>query len=175
MPSLSPSMQSPACARSLELELEDRLAIFRQEMQADLARLQARLELVEQLGAVRVPEANPQLLEVCATFETSKVAQPSQPQGDEPVAGAPIEETTEVYFEESVWSFPLLIGLVDVGCFDRFFTATLLLLNICMQIAFTCVLLSDGFMGEAFDTEIDNARVWRTSVAHDAKYLDLKD
>ena len=37
------------------------------------------------------------------------------------------------------------------------------------------MLLSDGFMGEPFETEIESAQAWRTSVAHDAKYLDLAE
>lgn len=35
------------------------------------------------------------------------------------------------------------------------------------------ILLSDGFMGEDFAEEVLHAEIWRTSVAHDSKYMDL--
>ncbi|CAE7344491.1 unnamed protein product [Symbiodinium natans] len=84
-------------------------------------------------------------------------------------------ESTEVCFEESVWCMPLVIGLADAGKFDRVFAVLLVFLNLGMQTAFSWVLLSDSFMGAAFDSNIDHAKKWRTSVAHDYKFIDLAD
>ena len=67
------------------------------------------------------------------------------------------------------------IAGVDVGFFDRWFGAVLLLLNFGMQAAFSWVLLTDAFIGEPFETRVESAKIWRTSVAHDYKYLDLAD
>jgi len=87
------------------------------------------------------------------------------------------EQSTEVYFEESAWSIPVLAGIIDVnvGPFDRMFAGLLVLLNFFMQGAFSWVLLTDAFIGEAFETRVESAKIWRTSVAHDFKYLDLAD
>ena len=61
------------------------------------------------------------------------------------------EQSTEVYFEESAWSIPVLAGIIDanVGLFDRMFAGLLVLLNFFMQGAFSWVLLTDAFIGEA--------------------------
>eukprot|EP00434_Breviolum_minutum_P025217 symbB.v1.2.022277.t1/scaffold1968.1/size94324/10 len=82
-------------------------------------------------------------------------------------------ESVEVHFEESAWSIPMVLGLVDAGRFDTAYAVLLLFVNCGMQVMFSGILLSDGFMGEDFSEEAHNAQVWRTSVAHDYKYMDL--
>ena len=132
-------------------------------------------------------------------------------------------ENVEVHFEESAWSIPMVLGLVDAGRFDTAYAVLLLFVNCGMQVMFSGavdqktnkdkdklpqrreshflikntvpyafrrhdsawhillklwqlwpgILLSDGFMGEDFSEEARNAQVWRTSVAHDYKYMDL--
>ena len=52
------------------------------------------------------------------------------------------EEFSEVHFEESVWSIPVVFGLVDVGCFDMLFALILVLLSLGMQAAFSWILLT---------------------------------
>ena len=47
------------------------------------------------------------------------------------------------------------------------------ILNLVMQTAFSVILLTPAFMGEDFATKIDSAKAWRTSVAHDSRYMDL--
>ena len=96
------------------------------------------------------------------------------PSAEESMDSASLE-STEVCFEESVWCMPLVIGLADAGKFDRVFAVLLVFLNLGMQTAFSWVLLSDSFMGAAFDSNIDHAKKWRTSVAHDYKFIDLAD
>ena len=44
-----------------------------------------------------------------------------------------------------------------------------------MQSAFSWILLTDAFIGEAFEAKVGSARVWRTSIAHDHKYTDFAD
>lgn len=82
-------------------------------------------------------------------------------------------EEVEVHFEDSAWSIPMVLGLVDAGRFDTGYAVLLLLVNCGMQVMFSGILLSDGFMGEDFSEEKENAEIWRTSVAHDYKYMDL--
>ncbi|CAE7525601.1 unnamed protein product [Symbiodinium pilosum] len=81
--------------------------------------------------------------------------------------------TTPVTFEESAWNIPLVLGLADVGWFDTVFAVLLVLLNLVMQGSFSVILLSEYFMGEPFDTKVQSAKDWRTSIAHDSRYLDL--
>ncbi|CAE7231417.1 unnamed protein product, partial [Symbiodinium pilosum] len=83
------------------------------------------------------------------------------------------EKSTPVRFEESAWSIPLVLGLADVGWFDATSAMLLVLLNFGMQVAFSGVLLSDSFMGDAFETKVTSAKTWRTRAAHDYAYLDL--
>ncbi|CAE7298639.1 unnamed protein product [Symbiodinium necroappetens] len=84
-----------------------------------------------------------------------------------------VQEFTEVSFEESAWSIPLLAGLIDVGIFDTMFASALVLLNLLMQSAFSIILLTPAFMGDEFESKIQSAQSWRTSVAHDERYMDL--
>ncbi|CAE7697022.1 VPS11 [Symbiodinium sp. CCMP2592] len=42
-----------------------------------------------------------------------------------------------------------------------------------MQILFTSILLSPSFLGNGFDEQVEGARIWRRSSAHDAKNMDL--
>ncbi|CAE7262317.1 NLRC3 [Symbiodinium pilosum] len=69
----------------------------------------------------------------------------------------------------------MVLGLVRAGRFDTVYAVALLLVNCVMQIMFALILLDDGFMGEEFDKQKINAQIWRTSVAHDYKYMDLAE
>ena len=71
------------------------------------------------------------------------------------------EKFTQVRFEESAWSIPLVIGLADVGWLDTVGALLLIPVNLGMQIAFSSILLSEPFMGGSFDENLDSARVWR--------------
>ena len=46
-------------------------------------------------------------------------------------------EEVEVNFEESAWSIPMVLGLVDAGHFDTAYAVVLLLVNCSMQILFS--------------------------------------
>ena len=81
--------------------------------------------------------------------------------------------STPVSFEESAWNIPLVLGLADVGGFDTVFALLLVLLNLLMQGSFSVILLSEYFMGQPFETNVQSAKDWRTSIAHDSRYLDL--
>ena len=77
-------------------------------------------------------------------------------------------------FEESAWSIPLLAGLIDVGIVDTMFASALVFLNLGMQSAFSIILLTPAFMGDEFESKIQSAQSWRTSVAHDERWVDVK-
>ena len=91
--------------------------------------------------------------------------------------GETAEEMTEVRFEESIWTVPLLLGVAELplGWFDSLFATLPVLLNLTMQSCFTAILLTRTFMGDAFETKVRAAEVWRNSVAHDFRHLDLAD
>lgn len=42
-----------------------------------------------------------------------------------------------------------------------------------MQVAFSVIILDENFIGSPFTDHIDNARRWRTSIAHDYTHMDL--
>ena len=71
------------------------------------------------------------------------------------------EKTTPVRFEASAWNIPLVIGLADVGWMDTCSAAFIVLVNLGMQTAFSGILLSEPFMGESFDSNVESARIWR--------------
>ena len=69
--------------------------------------------------------------------------------------GETAEEMTEVRFEESIWTVPLLLGVAELplGWFDSLFATLPVLLNLTMQSCFTAILLTRTFMGDAFETK----------------------
>ena len=138
-------------------EVEEGLQQLRRQFEAEIQSLTARLGTVErQLG---VPETqNP----------TSQDASPYSCSTEE-MEG----RSTPVRFEESAWNIPLVLGLADVGWFDNIFAVLLVLLNLLMQGSFSQILLSEYFMGEPFEMNLQSAKTWRTSIAHDSRYLDL--
>ncbi|CAE7655236.1 unnamed protein product [Symbiodinium sp. CCMP2456] len=83
------------------------------------------------------------------------------------------DTSTPVRIEESAWNIVLVLGLEDVGWFDNVFAVLLVLLNLLMQVSFMQILLSEYFMGEPFETSVQSAKDWRTSIAHDSRHLDL--
>ena len=138
-------------------EVEDGLRQLRQQFEAEIQSLTARLGTVErQLGVSETQ--NP----------TSQDASPDSCSANE-MEG----RSTPVRFEESAWNIPLVLGLADVGWFDNVFAVLLVLLNLLMQGSFSQILLSEYFMGEPFETNLQSAKTWRTSIAHDSRYLDL--
>ncbi|CAE7326383.1 unnamed protein product [Symbiodinium sp. CCMP2592] len=138
-------------------EVEEGLQQLRRQFEAEMRSFTARLGTVErQLG---VPETqNP----------TSQDTAPDNCSEDEME-----DRSTPVRFEESAWNIPLVLGLADVGWFDNVFAMLLVLLNLLMQGSFTQILLSEYFMGDPFETKLQSAKTWRTSIAHDSRYLDL--
>ena len=55
-------------------------------------------------------------------------------------------ESVEVHFEESAWSIPMVLGLVDAGRFDTAYAVLLLFVNCGMQVMFS---------GAVFDQKTD--------------------
>ena len=61
-------------------------------------------------------------------------------------------------------------------CFTKArFSLILLAVNLGMQASFSGILLSDDFAlaGVNVEEEVDNARTWRQTIAHDWRYMDL--
>ena len=164
----------PTSGVAIEMQLET----LRKQFESDLLRVLERVQALEgrldmQHSSVAIGQKMSSN-EVEPTKEESMLNKPSgvtEPDVEEQ------EQSTEVYFEESAWSIPVLAGIidVDVGRFDRMFAGLLVLLNFFMQGAFSWVLLTDAFIGEAFESRVESAKIWRTSIAHDHKYLDLAD
>ena len=75
------------------------------------------------------------------------------------------EKTTPVRFEGSAWNIPLVIGMADVGWMDTCSAAFIVLANLGMQTAFSGLLISEPFMGESFDSNLESARIWRRRLA----------
>ena len=79
----------------------------------------------------------------------------------------------DVFFGESAWTFPFILGLTSASPLDVTLAILLLLLNLGMQIMFAYVILGPSFMGAEFSEEIATAQRWRDGIAHDYKYMDL--
>ncbi|CAK9112678.1 unnamed protein product [Durusdinium trenchii] len=180
-------------------DLQREFSLLRQELQADLQRLTARLDKLENRfdGRLQLPTANlatahssdasprsgdsPSENEMKIDVQNTDLSMvqlsmvvnngfpPSQPEIEEPQD----EQDGLVPFEESAWSFPLVVGLAPAGPCDVTFAIILLLLNLGMQVAFSVIILDENFIGSPFTDHIDNARRWRTSIAHDYTHMDL--
>eukprot|EP00439_Symbiodinium_sp_Y106_P026093 s1473_g3.t1 len=167
-------------------DLRWELLQLRQEVQSDLQSINTRLGALEMR-----PLASGAPGERSARNSIWKVASDGEPNSNKhsnfsnftnnsaspDATTIPVEEVEEisVSFEESAWSIPMVIGLVRAGRFDMVYAVVLLLVNCAMQIMFALILLDEGFMGEDFETQKHNAQIWRTSVAHDYKYMDLAE
>eukprot|EP00439_Symbiodinium_sp_Y106_P087473 s2_g58.t1 len=175
------------------LVLEQEMAWLRKQLESELKHVTARLQVVEarldpgnhnfkaaptddtnvvpDYGlpletltlSLEVPDAHQSGMDEAASSRKSSRSRTSRK----------AQEFTEVWFEESAWSIPLLAGLVNLGVFDTLFASALVFLNLGMQSAFSIILLTPAFMGEEFESKIQSAKAWRTSVAHDERYMDL--
>lgn len=145
--------------------------LLRREFQAEVQKLSARLSLVEEglrangnvvaeVERAVEPEIEPVKVDVEESFAGRDSLHHLHPESD-------------VNFEESAWTYPLVIGLADAKPIEVCFAVILLLLNLCMQLIFSGIILGPDFLGEEFDTKKDVAQRWRTSFAHDYKYVDL--
>lgn len=59
--------------------------------------------------------------------------------------------------------------------FDATLAMILLLANVLMQGLFIGIIQDGAFLGEDYSNQVDVAKQWRRSFAHDSKYLDLTD
>ncbi|CAK9051514.1 Vacuolar protein sorting-associated protein 11-like [Durusdinium trenchii] len=89
------------------------------------------------------------------------------------VAEDPEDQLGLVPFSESAWTYPVVIGLVRAGVVEAIFAVLLLLVNLFMQMAFMIVILTPDFLPGDIAEQIDFAKQWRISVAHDHQNLDL--
>ncbi|CAK9019588.1 unnamed protein product [Durusdinium trenchii] len=82
----------------------------------------------------------------------------------------------QVDFGGSVWNLPLILDFRS-GLWDVLFSSILLIVNIGMQAMFSTILFSEHFAGAGVDVEeeLEHARLWRTSIAHDWRYMDLSE
>ncbi|CAE7576878.1 unnamed protein product [Symbiodinium natans] len=83
------------------------------------------------------------------------------------------EEEMQVAFGRDIWTYFAIVSLGKIGRWDTLFTMLLVLVNVAMQVAFVIILMSEYFLERPFEEKIGFARVWRTSVGHDARHMDL--
>ncbi|CAJ1444957.1 unnamed protein product [Effrenium voratum] len=145
------------------------LAQLRKEFAAEVARLETRLEQLEEQKPWKIEQRNSQL------SQENEVNVAVNPNASTASSNTTHEKGTGfVHFGESAWSFPVVVGLAKAaGPWDIFFAIVLLLLNVGMQAMFSYIIIGEDFMGKDFGIELVKARQWRTSFAHDHKHLDL--
>ncbi|CAE7285323.1 unnamed protein product [Symbiodinium natans] len=80
-----------------------------------------------------------------------------------------------VAFLETAWNLVLVLGHTDSGQLDLAIACFLWLASGLMQISFFLILLSEDFLGEPFGKQVEVAKAWRESIAHDFKHMDLGD
>lgn len=166
-------------------------AVPRWEFEAAVARLELRLQYLEAAtGSIRQKDAGIEVIELTPSMEhCSPVFESTSPhfrraeekelrsdQSDETETPHGAEHSHDrVYFGESVWNIPLVLDFSKVPVWDGLFSLILLAVNLGMQASFSGILLSDDFAlaGVNVEEEVDNARTWRQTIAHDWRYMDL--
>eukprot|EP00435_Cladocopium_sp_Y103_P054786 s468_g18.t1 len=162
-------------------------AVPRWEFEAAVARLELRLQYLEAAtGSIQQKDAGLEVIELTPSMEHCRpVFESKSPQLQTEEAELRSDETEtphgaehshdRVYFGESVWNLPLVLDLSNVPLWDGLFSLILLLVNLGMQASFSGILLSDDFAlaGVNVEEEVDNARMWRQTIAHDWRYMDL--
>jgi len=77
-----------------------------------------------------------------------------------------------VAFLETAWNLVLVLGHTNSGPVDILIAVVLLVGSFTVQCLFFVILLSENFLGEPFEEQLQNAILWRQTVAHDYKYMD---
>lgn len=158
---------------------ETEFDVLRREFQAEVEKLSARLACVEQSLksnmelAVAAADSNDREQLGNHEMELQKVEPEFATVECRTDCSDSLHPESDVHFEESAWTYPLVIGLVDAKAIDVAFAILLLLLNLCMQLLFSYIITRPEFMGEEFSDKVTVAKQWRTSFAHDHKYVDL--
>ncbi|CAE7763722.1 NLRC3 [Symbiodinium sp. CCMP2456] len=154
--------------------VDQELAKLRREMSDLKAELRSRLG--EQFGNQNPNWNDPKSSKRQLEEEVGITISGSEEPGDEK---DPSEEIVfwvaeEVCFDrKSAWSIPLVLSWSHAS--DSVFACLLLLLNASMQILFIVILLSPEFLGEDFSEQLESAKEWRRSFAHDYLYVDLAE
>ncbi|CAK9005799.1 Vacuolar protein sorting-associated protein 11-like [Durusdinium trenchii] len=136
---------------------------LRREFQVEVEKLAARVSALEACDGDSLPE--PTIIECNQTPTVEDEVE------DGEVAVKDLESS--VHFDESAWTYPIVLGLMDIRTLDVIFSLLLLLLNFGMQVMFSIIIVTPDFMGEDFVNKISVARQWRTSFAHDYRHVDL--
>ncbi|CAK9020903.1 Uncharacterized protein SCF082_LOCUS15102, partial [Durusdinium trenchii] len=82
-----------------------------------------------------------------------------------------LQEELICFDRKSAWSIPLVISWSNFS--ESVFACALLIVNIAMQSLFTLIIASPEFLGTDFSDNLETARVWRSSAAHDVQFVDL--
>ena len=82
-----------------------------------------------------------------------------------------LEEELICFDRKSAWSIPLVLSMNSFA--ESVFVCALLIVNVAMQSLFTFIIASFWFLGEGFSANLQTARVWRSSFAHDVQFVDL--
>lgn len=134
-----------------------------EELRAEIHRLSSRLAALE----VRLDEKGNAASAV--VVEPEPTAPPALPKAED----AEIAEEKPVQLAESAWNLFAVVGLTDAGWLDALFSVLILLANVVMQTLFINILFNKSFLGDPFETNVKNTRIWRTSLAHSFRYMDL--
>ena len=83
------------------------------------------------------------------------------------------EEEMICFDKKSAWCIPLVLSRRHGG--EALFAFLLLLLTGAMQVLFAIIVASPEFLGPDFLENLESARTWRSSTAHDVQYVDLAE
>ena len=111
--------------------------------------------------------------EVAESDVLPKVIQDNLVTAEKDAPEEPEDPEEPVSFLETAWNLVLVLGLTNSGWVDNTIAVLLLVCSAGMQITFSVILLGKDFLGDPFSEQIDIAKDWRRSVAHDHKHMDL--
>ncbi|CAE6973445.1 unnamed protein product [Symbiodinium sp. KB8] len=148
--------------------------------------LEEKLGLAENLtetdglsASVQVAIASPKNMHEVISLKDEATDKKSQPNYlkvrsvDSQDVDALTEDDMRVAFNRDIWTYFALVGLGRTGSWDACFTFILALVSLAMQAAFIMILMSEFFLERPFEEKVELARIWRNSVAHDSRHMDL--
>ncbi|CAE7248353.1 unnamed protein product, partial [Symbiodinium necroappetens] len=130
-------------------------------------------------ASVQVAIASPKNMHEVISLKDEATDKKSQPNYlkvrsvDSQDVDALTEDDMRVAFNRDIWTYFALVGLGRTGSWDACFTFILALVSLAMQAAFIMILMSEFFLERPFEEKVELARIWRNSVAHDSRHMDL--
>ena len=171
--------------KALEMMLTTEMEMAVQPLRDRVQVLEEKLGLAENLSetdglsvSVQVTVASPKNMHdvISMKEEATDKSRPSYLKVrsvDSQDVDAVTEDDMQVTFNRDIWTYFALVGLGRIGSWDACFTFILALVSLAMQAAFVMILMSEFFLERPFEEKVELARIWRTSVAHDSRHMDL--